>query len=190
MIQEIIEYRRYVKFLADNNENRIFLNSDNEKAIVVFTELFAIAHSEVKIFAGCLSNDVSNNGEYLSSINNFISKGGHLKILLNAFNEEKAKESDLLKRLAFYQTKNLPVQVRLCNDKPYFDNDPEEKEVHFTVVDSHAYRIETDIIARKSICNMNDNIMGHKLSDLFDSIFTRSVDLDLISIYKMNRDAD
>lgn len=185
MTQDLLEYRKYVHFLSENNENRIFLNSDDEKAIVVFSELFDKAQKSLRIFAGCLSNKVSNSSEYISGISNFISRGGEVKILLNKYSKEKAVDSDLLKRLAFYQTEGKPVTVQICNDKPYLSNDPEKKEVHFTVADSQAYRIETDIEFRKSICNMNDEIMGSKLVTFFDTLSKNANNLDLKSIYKM-----
>lgn len=185
MTQDLFEYRKYVHFLSKNNENRIFLNSDDEKAIIVFSELFAKAQKNLRIFAGCLSNKVSNSNEYISGISDFISRGGEVKILLNKYSEEKAVDSDLLKRLAFYQTEGKPVIVQTCNDKPYLSNDPDKKEVHFTVADLQAYRIETDIEFRKSICNMNDEIMGAKLVTFFDGLFKNAHKLDLKSLYKM-----
>lgn len=185
MTQDLLEYRKYVHFLSKNNENRIFLNSDDEKAIIVFSELFAKAQKNLRIFAGCLSNKVSNSSEYISGISDFISRGGEVKILLNKYSEEKAADSDLLKRLAFYQTEGKPVIIQTCNDKPYLSNDPEKKEVHFAVADSQAYRIETDIEFRKSICNMNDEKMGGKLVTFFDNLFKNAHKLDLKSVYKM-----
>lgn len=185
MSQELLEYRNYVHFLSENDENRIFLNSDDEKAIIVFSELFAKAKETMKIFAGCLSNNVSNNSTYLSAISDFIIGGGELKILLNNYSQEKALNSDLLKKLAFYQTEKKPIYVHKCNDKPYLSNDTEKKEVHFAVADKTAYRIEIDIKLRKSICNMNDNEMAVKLSDFFDGLFANSEEIDLISLYKM-----
>ncbi|WP_308764955.1 hypothetical protein [uncultured Bacteroides sp.] len=185
MAQDLVEYREYVRFLSQNNENRVFLNSDEEKAIVVFSELFAKAQKNVRIFAGCLSNSVSNSNDYISGISDFIARGGEVRILLNRYSKEKALESNLLKRLAFYQTEGKPVSIQTCNDKPYFSNDPDNKEVHFTVADGEIYRIETDIESRKSICNMNDQIMGEKLELFFDTLSQNATNLDLKSVYKM-----
>lgn len=185
MTNNLSEYRKYVKFLSQTNENRIFLNSDNEKAIIVFTELFAKAQKIMRIFAGCLSNDVVNNSDYISAVSDFVSRGGEIKILLNKFSEDNAQNSDLLKRLAFYQTEKKPISVHKCNDKPYLTNDEEKKEVHFAIADNSAYRIETDIVNRKSVCNMNDTETGEKLAIFFDGLFENSETIDLVSFFKM-----
>ena len=185
MRTEIQKYRDFVHFLAINDEYRVFLNSDNEKAIAVFVELFKKAKECLYIYAGCLSNDVTNSSEYISSIREFIRNGGEVKVLLNAYNEETASQSDLLKRLAYFQAKKKNVIVKKTNEKLFIPSPEGDREIHFTVVDRKSYRIEIDIVNRKSICNMNDTQMGEKLTSLFDPMFDKATPLNLVSFFKM-----
>lgn len=175
----IEDYKEYIHYLSQNNENRIFLNSDDEKATAVFVELFNKAKDHIRMFSGSLSNGVTSNNAYISAISDFIEKGGNLDILLNSYTKEKALNSDFLKRIAFFSLKGKNVTIKKSNDHPYLANGSDKKEVHFTIVDDNAYRLETDIDLRMSICNMNDSAMAKNLSTFFDGLFVKAEIIDL-----------
>ena len=181
-------YKEYVSFLAQNKIDKNFINSDQEHALAVFVNLFKNAQEIVRIFAGCLASKVSNDSEYIIAISDFIEQGGTLKILLNKFDEIAAKNSNLIKRLSFYKYQGKPIFIKKTDAKPYYASDPEKNEIHFTVVDALAYRIETDIETRTADCNFNNEPLAKNIAALFDKVFDDpdSVDVDLISLFKSN----
>lgn len=189
-MKNLTDYKYFVHSLAMNNEARIFLNSDEDKAIVVLVELIQKAQSELRIFAGNLCNSVGDNSEYIIAISEFIEKGGNVKILLNDYKEECAKESNLYKRLAYYIAQNKNICIKATKVKPYLTRDEERKPVHFTVGDKASYRIETDIEKRTAECNFNSPEVAKRIADFFDDLFKamEAVDIDIKGLfYDYNR---
>ena len=180
----IEEYRDFIKYLADSKDTRIFLNSDEEHALEVLVQLLRQATQSIKIFAGCLYEHVGNQPEYISELSNFIERGGELRILLNKYNQEKAKESQLFKRLAMYAKKEHNIEVKETKAKAFFKADPGQ-EIHFTVVDNLGYRIETDIEKRTARCSFNDSNIATATSEFFDKLYTdqRAQQIDLNNIF-------
>lgn len=178
-------YRNFVRTLAEIGENRTFLNSDEEHAVEVLVQLFHLSQNEVRIFAKSLCEHVGNRLEYIIAISEFIERGGNLYILLNGYKEDLAKESSLFKRLAYYKSKGFPVYVKKTNAHPYRTNDPEKKEVHFTIGDKKSYRIETDIEKRTAECNFNNPALATVTADFFDGLFNseEAGEIDLIKLF-------
>jgi len=179
-------YKDFVMALSISGENKTFLNSDEEHALEVLVRIFQTAQKEVRIFAGCLCHHVGNKQEYIIALSEFLERGGKLKILLNKYNEENAKASNLYKRLAYYKEKNYPVEVKESKACPYFTEDPSKKEIHFTVADDKAYRIETDIEKRTAECNFNNPNLAKDLITFFDGLFVRedAKEIDLIKLFE------
>lgn len=180
----IEEYRDFIKYLADSKDTRIFLNSDEEHALEVLVQLFRQATHSIKIFAGCLYEHVGNQPEYISELSNFIERGGELRILLNKYNQEKAKESQLFKRLAMHAKQEHNIEVKETKAKAFFKADLGQ-EIHFTVVDNLGYRIETDIEKRTARCSFNDSNIATATSEFFDKLYTdkRAQQIDLNNIF-------
>lgn len=168
---EEMNYEAFVKEMALSRINRTFLNNNKKHALYVLVELFNHAEKELRIFAGCLCNDVGNNSKYIMALSDFILRGGTLRILLNAYNEEETKQSDLYKRLAYFQSINKPITIKMTTAKPYKESDPDKKEVHFTIADKIAYRIENDIENFCAEWNFNDEKRAQSIADLFDQLF-------------------
>ena len=183
------KYQDFVKALSISGENRTFLNSDEDHALDVLVRSFQISQNEVRIFAGCLCKHVGNRPEYVVALSEFIERGGKLYVLLNNFDEECAKTSNLYKRLAYYKSKDMPVFVKSTTSKPYRTSDPEKKEVHFTLGDDKAYRIETDIEKRTAECNFNNPELAKETVAFFDSLFNRE-DAKEIDLLKLFNDGD
>lgn len=181
------KYREYVRQLADTKTNKMFINSDDEHAIEVFINLFRNAQKELRIFAACLCNPVTNDPGYIKEISNFIDRDGKLFILLNDFKKEKALEQNIMRRLAYYQSIGMPIHIKATEAKPYFESDPQRKEIHFTIADNSGYRIETDIEKRTAKVNFNDEYLAQSYSDFFDKIFKdpQSKELNLASIFNL-----
>ena len=168
-----LSYKLFIKKLADNHDSRVFLNSDEDHALAVFVKLFQTAQKEIKIFAGCLCKHVGNHPEYVVALSEFIERGGVLQILLNDYDENAAKESNLYKRLAYYISKRFPVEIKTTTAKPYLSGDPDKKPIHFTEADGVAYRLETDIDKRTAECSFNNPAMAGAISTFFDGLYNR-----------------
>ena len=117
-------------------------------------------------------------------MSDFIEKGGELRILLNNYNQEKARESLLFKRLAMYAKQNKNIEVKETNAKAFFRTEPKQ-EIHFTVVDNIGYRIETNIEKRTARCSFNDSKIATATAEFFDKLYTdkRAQHIDLNNIF-------
>lgn len=171
----IEEYRQFVVSLSQGNNgegvNRTFLNSDKEKALIVLVELFKSAKKEIRIFAASLCHYVGTETEYIEALSDFIENGGVVKILLNSYKEEEIRQSDLFRRLAYYQSEGYSVTLKSTNVKPYYAGDETKNEVHFTIADDKGYRIETDIEKRTAKCNFNNPEEARDTVQFFDQVF-------------------
>lgn len=179
------EYKNFVHTLAKNDEDRIFLNSDKDKAIIVLVRLIQNSQNELRIFAGNLCNSVGDNSDYIIAISEFIERGGTIKILLNNYDPDFARNSNLFKRLAYYIAQGKNIFVKKTDAKPYRTSDVEKKEIHFTVGDNKAYRIETDIEKRTAECNFNSPQVAKGIADFFDKLFKAhdSRDIDIKGLF-------
>ncbi|WP_418869325.1 hypothetical protein [Segatella hominis] len=180
------DYKDFVKTLSVSGENKTFLNSDEDHALEVLVRIFQTAQKDVRIFAGCLCRHVGNKQEYIIALSEFLEKGGTLKILLNKYDQEVAKTSGLYKRLAYYKEKGYPIIVKESKAHPYLTSDPDKKEIHFTVADEKAYRIETDIEKRTAECNFNNPILAQGMTTFFEGLFARedTKEIDLINLFE------
>ncbi|SEO61754.1 hypothetical protein SAMN02910431_04617 [Bacteroides sp. AR20] len=183
-------YRKFVSTLATAHSNRVFLNSDKEHALIVLIELFKNAKSKLRIFAGSLCHHVGNTSEYVEALSDFIERGGSVDILLNNFDIDGAKRSNLFKRLAYYVSEGKPINVKTTTVKPYLANDTEKKPIHFTIGDESSYRIETNTEERTAECNFNNPVVARNTAEFFDELFnlTESVTINLTELFNIEED--
>lgn len=184
-MKNISEYKVFVHTLARNSEDRIFLNSDEDKAVVVLVQLIQNAQQELRIFAGNLCNQVGDNPDYIIAISEFVERGGVIKILLNNYNAVCVQNSNLFKRLAYYIAQGKNILIKETNAKPYRTSDIERKEIHFTIGDHASYRMETDIEKRTAECNFNSPQVAKGIADFFDGLFEaeESKDIDIKGLF-------
>jgi hypothetical protein len=186
------EYAELVELLAKNRVDKRFLNQDNIHAMDVFSKMFKYADSSLRIFAGGLCSDVANSQEYISAISDFIERNGTVKILLNSYDPQLAASSNFYKRLTYYISDGKDIQIKKCSRTIYRSGDPEKKEIHFTIADDRAYRIETDTVQRTADVNYNSPALAKMYAEFFDKVFTddSSEVVDLLSLFNMRDDAD
>lgn len=184
-MQSIAEYRSFVNSLAKNDEDRVFFNSDEDRATVVLIELIRKTEKELRVFAGNLCNNIGDNPEYIIALSEFIEKGGKIKILLNNYDNSCAKLSNLFKRLAYYVNEKKDISIKTTDLKPYRASDEERKPIHFTVGDFKSYRIETDTERRTAECNLNSPDVAHKIADFFDNLFDseESKEINIVELF-------
>lgn len=191
------KYREFVQYLSRNKVSKEFLNSDQKHALEVFVELFRGAQSKIRIFAANLCGDMEdgeedtdylvNKQEYISALSDFIERGGEVNIMLNRFDADKALRSNVMKRLFFYLTTTEfkdKIHIKSTSKKFHYTDDPAKNEVHFTVADDRAYRIETNIKERAATCNYNNSVMAGALITIFDNAFSEATPIDLATIFE------
>ena len=177
-------YKCFVHNLAEQQINKVFLNSDNDKMLSVFQEMFDHSSTEFRIFAGNLCNEVTGSKEYIESVSNFIEKKGYLYILLNKFRQEQAVNHNLYKRLAYYQSLGeYHILIKSTTTQIAY----KDKSAHLAIGDRCSYRIETDIEKRTAICNMADSDYSEKLVSFFFTVFNDPANLviDLVKIFNL-----
>lgn len=182
-----MDYSEYISTLRKNRQNRIFMNSDNEKRKDVYRELLQSANSNLRFFAGNLCDEITNSEEFVERISDFIEKNGNLEIILNRYDEDLIKASNLYKRLAFYSAQNYAISVMTTSMTVSISIQDKETPAHFAVADQMAYRLEIDIENRNAICNMNDGALAQKLIDIFTQISSNSQTkiVDLVKLFSL-----
>lgn len=185
MTEDLLKYKAFVRMLSETSDERIFLNEGAEHALVVLERIFRRSEKIVRIFAGNLCRTVGNQQDYIAALSDFIDRGGIVRILLNDFDENLAKDSDLYKRLAYFKHLGKDIIVKTTNAKPYQEGDSDKREVHFTVGDDVAYRFETDIDKRSAQCCMNGSNTAKMAIEFFDGLFDskESKEIDLITMF-------
>lgn len=177
-------YIEYISQLSYNREDKDFANSDEEHAIEVLVKIFEQSKEFVRIFARSLcNNEVSNSPKYIAALSDFIERGGKVEIAINLYNEEDIRQSNLFKRLSYYLADGKHIQIYKTDAKPYLTNDPDKKEVHFTIGDSIAYRLETDIEKRTAVCNFNSPERANTLIVFFEKIKEASQVVNLQDVF-------
>lgn len=173
-------------FLSKNNVNELFFNEDINCALDVLPAIFYGSHSRVRIFARCLSGEVSTHPTYVQALSDFIERNGKVEVLLNGFNAEKAKESPVMRRLAYYAKQGKGITVRKTSSILSFNTAPTQP-IYFTVGDDKAYRVETNPQTHQADCNMNDEEFAGKLINTFDRMFSesRGYAVDLLDLFNL-----
>ena len=181
------QYREFVHYQFESKSGINFLNSDEDKMKTVYMEMLNNAQSEFRIFAGNLACDVTNSSEFIETLSDFIERGGKLFILLNNFNEEIVLQSQLFKRLAYYKSKKKEIYVKKSSDHPFIVTQEGHKDVHFALGDKVSYRVETDIMKRTAICNMNNPEKTKEFAAFFDELFEKpeNTEINLVKLFKL-----
>lgn len=173
---ELKEYVEYIRGLAQNNKDVVFYNSGEHHAALVMSTIFDNS-KDVRIYAGCFSGEISGQDEYRNSLENFLGRGGKLKVLLEKNKlEERKEEPKIFDILRFYSiVKPGSVQIKkhsnLLVKQDKTKNGEEINEVHFTVADGKMYRVEDNINSFSAFGNFNDKKFSEDLIAIFDKIF-------------------
>jgi len=180
-------YSIYIHNLAKNNIDKLFLNSDCEKMKTVFVEMFTHAEKELRIFAGNMCNETTSSQEYINAISDFIERKGKLRILLNNYDEDKIKKSDLFRRIAYYQSCGYDIILKKTDDKPFVRLNDSEINVHVSIGDKKSYRLEFDTENRRAMCNMSNHAKANEFADFFDKCFDEEYAevIDLGALFNM-----
>lgn len=181
------QYKEFVRHQVITRSGLTFLNSDEDKMKTVYLEMLNNAQYEFRIFAGTLVCSVTDSPEFVETLSDYIERGGKLYILLNNYNEEQVLQSQLFKRLAYYKFKQKDIIVKQSNDHPFIITPEGNKDIHFSLGDKKSYRVETDIVKRTAICNMNNPKKAEQFATFFDDLFRKAenTEIDLVKLFKM-----
>lgn len=160
----LLEYKTFVENLSSADEDALFMNSDVDYDSIVLAEIFRRSgkmHDEVCIFAGNLDlgDSVYAKHNYIDSMQQFVNRGGKLRIVLNAYNKNTSSIVDTLLAMDSRNVEIRKSKIRLT--------DATNKEVHFTVAGS-SFRYEYNIADHSVMCNFNDAGKVSKLKDVFE----------------------
>ena len=81
------------------------------------------------------------------------------------------------------------VVVKTTTDEPVMNIDEKtKKQIHFTIADMVAYRIETDLEKRTAMCSMNDAQTAKMAAQFFDDLFNKDYvkKIDLKTLFDKN----
>ena len=187
---ELSEYKTLIHQLAESGSNKVFYNQDAQHAEIVLTEIFEKSKETIRIFAAQLNDNPPVSDDYVRKLSDFIERGGKVRILLNKYEQQNVLKSELFKRLAFYVLKEKDIQVKKTSATVYYTNDPDKKELHFTLGDSFIYRIETDVQERMAEGSFNNDVVAKKFIDMFDKLFAEGEYIDLINLFNLSLDAE
>ncbi len=162
------EYLNFVESLAqEGGTDQIFFNSGPNHAAIVFATMFKYANQEVSMYCGGFSGEVSNDKRYQRELEGFLSRNGHLRILVE--NDHSANpQSQVYSILRKYDSQ---VKVYLAQGRMTAKNgDP----LHFALADNRMYRLETGTADYTAEVNFNNPEKVEILSNYFEQILATS----------------
>lgn len=181
------QYKAAVKEYAAKGVDYLFHNEGDKHALVIFSNIFCNAKSEIRIAANQLCNsEVVNQKEYIDSLRFFLDrKDTRLYILLtNRPCPEDVKTDCCLYKMLFEHPayKEGRIVIKDGEGKSFRDNNG--STIHLCMGDNTMYRIENDVIGRKAIANFGDKNITTILNRGFDGVFCRvSATVNLADYY-------
>lgn len=161
-------YIEFVESMASEGKNQTFFNSGPIHAAIVMSRIFKHSTDEIKIFSGGFNGVVSNDDAYLEYLEQFLKKGGKLKILV---------ERDLSKKpdcLIFSILNKFSASVEMYRAAVKVIDMESKEVIHFTVGDNQFVRLEVGTKDYTAEVNFGDKVKAAELSDLFDKVWNSS----------------
>jgi hypothetical protein len=132
------EYFNFVDNLAQLGEDKDFFNSGPIHAAIVMSRIFKYANNNINIFCGGFTGAVSNDPDYLKTLEAFLLKPQTtLAILVEDY--QNNKDSSIYKILKKYNHK-----IELFETTARVINTDTNMPIHFTIADNKMVRLETN----------------------------------------------
>ena len=160
-------YINYVESLAISGDDKFFFNSGPNHAAIVMSRIFKYCRDEVRIFCGGFNGSVSNDPDYLKFLDEFLHKGGKLKIL--AEQDLSQDESLAIFKVLKRHASNVEMFVTKFKVKMNSTN----QFIHFTIGDSKMVRVETDTANYTAQVNFGNNKYADSFVRVFENIFEK-----------------
>lgn len=166
----IMEYRKALKHLAAKNDSFVFSNRGAQHAAAVMATIFDYAQSYVYIYANDMDGKISNDPEYMSSLQRFLAKDDSvLRIVL----DKDPQDDPVSKSLAVKYLREIGVaDIRIASDE--FKSQLQSMSndgllYHFSVADGKMVRLESDNENHVApYCTFNDPETVNVLEKVFD----------------------
>lgn len=155
-------YKALVNKYFDEKSDLVISNRDASHAAVLVSTLFNRAEKNVLLLCEELNGDFYDSPLIMSSILEAIDRNVEVKILV----QRPPKANKLLDALKAREGDNR-VEIRVCAP----GSEGAELPVNFAVMDSQAYRVETDIHAAKAFACANDLETAKVMVDRFNYLF-------------------
>lgn len=166
-----LEYSSFVKNLAETNSERTFFNDGPEDAADVFYNIFEHATDEILMFAENMNETVTSHPKFISGLENFLSKGKNLKIVLADSVTSTDSLAEPLSTILKTYIMASPGQVQIKKSKARVTS--KSNPIHFTV-SSSMYRKEYDTKKFSAECCFKDDKVANHLKGIFFEIFNNS----------------
>lgn len=167
-------YDTYVTKLADTNSSELISNGKTEHARTIIKNLLSHAENKVRIFSGCLNEDIYTDPTVVDALRQFLDTNDARIVILIQNKKEFDKISD-----------NHPF-VRQCaaNDDKcelFYVVDESDKVLpeHMVVMDERGYRFCPDKHERAAVASFNRPQTARHLASEFDSLASRAVKVKL-----------
>ena len=155
------EYANDISRLASGKINSRVSNSGIEHAAIVIENLFLHSKRVVKVLCGKFSEDVYGRASVKAAIETFLSRDGtRLEICVADTADQNSAVQSLIRKFP----KQVIFRAAGSSDAKY----------HFAVGDSHAYRLETDMVRREAVVNFNEPSIAFMLDQLFETVGARA----------------
>lgn len=160
---------------AKNRSDYLFHNEGNEHALIICSNIFKYAKSEIRIAANRLYNDeVVNTEKYINSMKSFLDRPDtKLRILITiAPPINEVKKEGTFYGMIFEHPAYKEGRVEIKHGRGSCFMNADGNPVNFCTADDIMYRYENDIVKRKAIANFGDSQMAKDLREKFDEIYT------------------
>ncbi len=181
--EDLKQYEQLVRYCADNKIELPISNGDMEHAAIIFKVFFLVAKEEVVIYTGELYEGIFDAKEYLiNSAVEFLDRRDNAKIKI-AYEHSVPKDTILNRKFI----KTITANAKLRKQIEIWDVSKCEKKAHFSVMDSSAYRCETNNQTRTAIADFGKETTAKAFYNDFIRI-TR--DPNSTKIYPQNESAE
>lgn len=180
------EYRELVEILFRERSKEIFDNSSPDHAAVLMETMFRHGDRCIRIFSGCLSDDVYGRASLISEVKKFLfEKSGNLIIIIQdqieqalIFNRKLLAEI-LADNTGSAVVSNGRLQVFLANPRHA------KLDGHFSTMDGIAFRLETNKEKMEAVASANNAGSCVKLDGVFDMLLSTATKLPLVNQYPL-----
>lgn len=164
---DIRDYQRRIENLANSRSPFIFYYAGIAQASIVLSNIIKNSNSVIRMVCGSLNSKLKSESSFLNSIEDFLLRGGELRILLDDHYPDV--ESEFTNLLNIYKDLNN-VQIRAFKDGAgIFDED--YNLIHYMTGDDSIYRREFDCVQFLARGSFNDPDETEELNKFFDDAF-------------------
>jgi hypothetical protein len=171
-------YRSYIKGLARENSDSVFFNSGVEYGSLVLSTMFENAQQSVKIYTARLDDVTLQQQECQTALKAFLSKGGHLDVLLQKQKMPMEKEPPIFNLINYYAFL-YPDHISVKQHGKKLIRPNTETELFFAIADQKMYRVQENPESLTASCNFNDPERTLSLAGFFDDLSKDAVDYPL-----------